>query len=170
MSRFQSELHYLNMTAISKALLLLPAQMDSLRSRAQLMKTSLQESQGIYRKQFGGGPARGLWQFELGRESCRSGVWGVFLHPLCRHHLEKLCAVQDVICEPLHIYEALAKDDVLAAGVARLNYWWNSAPLPDVHDEQGSWDYYNDTWHPGRPRRDTWAGYHRDVIDYLMAP
>lgn len=153
--------------SILAAFELLPRKMDSIAAEAQLLKTALQESRGTQRYQIGG-PARGLWQFELGSERTRGGVWGVYLHPDTRAHLVSLCDRLSVACDPHTIYNTLATNDVLAAAVARLNYWWVRNPMPAVLDEEGSWAYYQSTWNPGRPRKATWPVYHEAVVNYLM--
>ena len=162
-----SVLQTIDQGCLAKALQLLPSAMNTKAARAQLLKTTLQEAQGVYRRQFGNGPARGLWQFELGTEKSRGGVWGVFLHPASRNLLEQVCNQLDVPFQPSSIYAALEQDDVLAAAVARLAYWCNPKPLPAIEDEQGSWDYYLNTWRPGKPHRETWTGYHAAVVQYL---
>lgn len=168
MSSYENTLHTINTGCLSAALRLLPARMDSINARGQLLKTTLQEARGTMRKQSGGGPARGLWQFELGSEKTRGGVYGVFLHSLTRHHLQGLCRDLKVAFTPEAIHAALETNDVLAAGLARLNYWWVSAPIPSVQDEPGSWDYYNRTWRPGHPREETWHEFHCAVLHYLI--
>jgi hypothetical protein len=152
------------MQRLTKALSLLPPKMSRIEARAQLLKTTLQEARGKYRRQLGDGPARGLWQFELGTEKSRGGVWGVYLHPDTRAHLVSLCMQLGVACDPLNIY-----NDVLAAGVARLNYWWNAAPMPAVNDSHASWLYYKNTWHPGKPIEETWPEFNTAVVHYLVA-
>ncbi|MGE8617616.1 MAG: hypothetical protein ACN6O0_07325, partial [Achromobacter spanius] len=118
-------------TAITPALALLPARMDTAEARVMLLAIALQESRFVHRRQIGG-PARGFWQFEKGSRASRGGVWGVFLHAASRDHLPALCKARSVACDPDAIYAALEYDDVLAAGVARLLLWTDPKALPQI--------------------------------------
>jgi hypothetical protein len=149
--------------AIEPALALLPAVMDSLRARVQLLAMAGQESGLKYRRQIRG-PARGLWQFERGTQRTRGGVWGVYLHPASRDALAALCALRGVAFEPAAIYSRLEHDDVLAAGCARLLLWTASAPLPEETDADAGWQYYLGLWRPGKPHPETWAAHHAAAL------
>lgn len=142
-------------TAVSPALALLPARMDTPGARVMLLAIGLQESRFAHRQQIGG-PARGFWQFEKGTRASRGGVWGVFLHAASKGHLAALCKARSVACDPDAIYPALAYDDVLAAGVARLLLWTDPKALPPVGDAAAGWALYLRTWRPGRPHPKTW--------------
>ena len=140
---------------------LLPARMDGSRARVMLLAIGLQESRFEFRRQLGNGPARGFWQFELGTEASRGGVWGVYLHPNSRGHLADLCRARGVPFAPASIWSALERDDILAAAVARLLLWTDALPLPAVDDAAAAWNLYAvRTWRPGKPHPQTWAGYH----------
>lgn len=143
---------------IRPAFELLPSKMGGERAELLVLAIMLQESDLAARVQGGGGPARGLAQFEEGNRTSRGGVWGVLNHDATAALARKLCAARG--CPPTvrSAYLALAGDDVLAAGFARLLLWTNPAPLPAVGDEDGAWRYYVGTWHPGKPRPITWPG------------
>ncbi len=145
-------------TAVDPALALLPAAMDSPRARVMLLANGLQESRFEHRRQIGGGPARGFWQFERGTKASRGGCWGVYLHAASSKHLRMLCEARGVRFEPDAIYLAIEHDDVLAAGVARLLLWTDPRRLPAIGDVSGAWDLYLRTWRPGKPHPRTWAG------------
>lgn len=81
--------------------------------------------------------ARGFWQFEKGAKASRGGVWGVFLHSASRSHLEAVCRARNVPFEPVAIWAALERDDILAACVARLLLWTDPKALPAVDDAAG---------------------------------
>lgn len=151
--------------AIVPALQLLPAMMDTAQARVMLLAIGLQESQFLARRQAGNGPARGFWQFELGTQETRGGVWGVFLHPVSRMLLERLCTARGVVFQPLAIYRAVAADDVLAAGVARLLLFTDPRALPAVTDAQAAWDLYARTWRPGKPHPKKWPGNHAQALE-----
>ena len=142
-------------TAVSPALALLPARMDTPGARVMLLAIGLQESRFTHRQQIGG-PARGFWQFEKGTRASRGGVWGVFLHMASKGHLAVLCKARSVACDPDAIYGALEYDDVLAAGVARLLLWIDPKALPAIGDADAGWALYLRTWRPGRPHPKTW--------------
>lgn len=136
---------------------LLPKKMDSYWARVNLTAIGLQESRLIHQKQIRG-PARGLWQFEQGTEKSRGGVYGIYLHPQSRPHLESACRLLCIPCDPVAIYESLeGTDDRIDIVCARLLLWTNPRPLPTKQDV--AWQYYLDTWRPGRPHPKTWADF-----------
>lgn len=146
---------------LEPAMKLLPARTDSLAARVLLLAIGQQESRFEFRRQLGNGPARGLWQFECGTRASRGGVWGVYLHEQSRGYLEALCQARRVAFEPAAIWSALERDDILAAGVARLLLWTDPKPLPATDDAAAAWDLYAlRTWRPGKPHRLTWDAYH----------
>lgn len=149
-------------TAVTPALAILPLAMDSPKARVMLLVTGLQESRFQYRRQMGNGPARGFWQFERG-----GGVKGVFTHHASTGHLHNLCKARGVPFDIPTIWAALETDDVLAAGVARLLYYTDPKPLPDVDDAEGSWALYMRTWRPGKPHPETWPTYHQQAREAL---
>lgn len=150
---------------IIPALAQLPASMDSVRARVMLIAIALQESRIQYRRQLGNGPARGLWQFELGTRASRGGVWGVYLHPVSNPHLQTLCTIHKVAFLPEAIYAAIETNDIFACGVARLLLWVDAFPLPDVNDAAGAWKLYAErTWRPGKPHPQTWDAFHAQAV------
>lgn len=138
---------YVRSHVLPAALQLLPARLDSPPARALIIAIGLQESRFEHRRQAGGGPARGFWQFERG-----GGTRGVLEHeaskPLARAVLTTLRY------EPGECFDALAHNDVLACAFARLLLWTHPSALPT--SAAGAWAYYLDTWRPGRPRPQTW--------------
>ncbi|WP_017924888.1 hypothetical protein [Burkholderia glumae] len=157
-----------NKGAISSALAILPHAMDSAPARVELLAIGQQESGFSTREQMGGGPARGFWQCEQGTQASRGGVWGVYLHPASRYWLSVLCGVRGVAFAPSVIYGALASDDVLAAGVARLLLFTDPKVLPAVTDAEGAWALYQRVWRPGKPRPETWPSYHRNAQEAVQ--
>ncbi|MFY3630418.1 hypothetical protein ACOTFH_27590 [Achromobacter xylosoxidans] len=149
--------------AITPALALLPARMDTAEARVMLLAIGLQESRFTHRQQIGG-PARGFWQFEKGTRASRGGVWGVFLHAASRDRLAALCKARSVTCAPDAIYSALEYDDVLAAGVARLLLWTDPKALPPMGDADAGWALYLRTWRPGRPHPKTWPALYAQAM------
>jgi hypothetical protein len=146
--------------AVVPALAILPPKMDSPEARVMMFACGLQESRFLFRRQLGDGPARGFWQFEKGTRQSRGGVWGVYLHPASADLLKTLCNARSIRCEPGLIWEQLERDDVLAAGVARLLLWTHAKPLPALDDTGGSWAYYLSLWRPGKPHPETWDTQH----------
>lgn len=155
----------IEVTAIGPALALLPSRLDTDGARIMLRAICLQESAGVHRYQVlsGGrkGPARGLWQFELGSKLWKGGVWGVFLHPASRFWLSELCRARGCEFDPRAIWEQLERDDVLAAGVARLLLFTDPRPLPLPGMQEDAWDCYQRNWRPGKPHPDRWPANYR---------
>jgi hypothetical protein len=148
--------------AIRPAYALLPRRMDSPLATCMLLAIGLQESRFAYRAQivkgrpYVKGPARGFWQFEKG-----GGVYGVMNHPATQKHAVALCVRRKVAWDDDVIHATLEVDDVLAAGFARLLLYSDPAPLPALDaDHEIAWDYYERTWRPGKPHRETWDAFH----------
>jgi hypothetical protein len=148
--------------AINPALALLPPRMDTAEARIQLLATGLQESRFMYRRQKYQGPAMGFWQFERG-----GGVKGVLTHKASKALAIELCKVRDV--EPLAtpVWEALERDDVLAAGFARLLLFTDPQALPAIGNAAGAWEYYLRNWRPGKPHRQTWDEFYRQAKEQV---
>lgn len=169
-------LHSLYTGPIAEGLKLLPAHMNTLPARAQMLKMCLQESLGIHRDQLekGGknvviGPALGLWQFERG-----GACTALLKHAATKGFVRHLCAHFGIEANPDAVWRALKVNDVFAAAMARINLYWLPQALPDIHDEQGGFEQYIEAWQPGAFKRDPvgvrkkWHLNHIDVIDYLL--
>lgn len=145
--------------AISPALEMLPANMDSPAARAMMIAIALQESRISYRAQIGG-PARGYWQFEQG-----GGVRGVLMHTASRPHIQAVLKAIDYAQEsdPAACYTAIQHNDILAACFARLLLWTLPNALPASGDAQGGWDTYVAAWRPGKPHRQTWDAFYKQA-------
>lgn len=52
-----------------------------------------------------------------------------------------------------HLFEIIAhqEGDVMAVFLARLDLWCNPHPIPFADEESLLFDYYRDTWRPGKP-------------------
>jgi hypothetical protein len=162
---------------ILPALKLLPAAMTSIEAIVMLLAIALQESALEHRWQVidakrpnAKGPARGLWQFELGTKASKGGVWGVYLHPASRYWLAQICAARGVAFEPRAIWLALETDDLLACCVARLLLFTDPKRLPALTDTKGAWDLYRfRTWRPGKPHAGKWPLNHRMAVAAAQA-
>lgn len=131
---------------ITPALALLPAKMSLARAQIdiQLLATTLQEAPNAEQKQIGG-PAVGVFQMERG-----GGVVGVLTHPASKQAAIAFCKALGVPPTADGVYGALqSSNDVLDAGFARLLYWTDKDPLPEVGDVEGAWRYYLANWRPG---------------------
>lgn len=151
---------------MAEAYALLPAAMRSPRADVILLAIGLQESRLEHRDQLeaGGrntrlGPALGLWQFERG-----GGVIGVLNHAASRTHARALCAARGVAPDSRDVWVALAGDDVLAAGFARLLLWTLPQALPELGEWEGAWRQYLAAWRPGRPHPQTWGGFYAEAL------
>jgi hypothetical protein len=143
---------------VPAAFALLPKRMDTPEAVAMLLAIALQESRFRARRQKGGGPARGFWQFESG-----GGVFGVLNHP--KTSLWSALACQ-ALCYPSTVevcYPALEHHDVLACVFARLLLWTVPTPLPPRHEPELAWQQYLSAWRPGKPHRATWDGYYAEA-------
>lgn len=142
--------------------------LDTPEVRVEMTAISLQECRGRERVQLVGspprptGPARGLWQFER-----RGGVLGVLTHPISDDYARALCARQGVKPTSTSVHYALAFDDILACGFARLLLLTDPRPLPKLYQSEQAWDYYVRNWQPGKPHHDTWAECYRIAIETI---
>lgn len=145
--------------ALSGAFEILGEKFDSKAARAMLWAIGRQESRLTHRRQIGG-PARGLWQFEKG-----GGVKGVLTHGASKKHAVVLCEARGVKPTMAEVYPALEKDDILAAGFARLLLFTDPRPLPTPvpSSEQDAWGYYIRNWRPGKPHRHTWGKFWKEA-------
>lgn len=148
--------------AINPALALLPANMDSPAARVMLLAIGLQESRFVHRRQIGG-PARGFWQFEKG-----GGVRGVLMHASTREQAQLVCKARGVPATADAVYEALDKDDVLAAAFARLLLWSDPKALPPIDAEAAAWSLYQRTWRPGKPHPEIWPDLYRQAVAEVL--
>lgn len=163
-----SLLAHITTSALNPALALLPARMDSLAARVQLLANGLQESrltQRVQRVAGGGkGPARGLWQFER-----QGGVRGVLTHqqtaPLALH----VCQARQVSAVTSVVWAELETDDVLAAAFARLYLFADAAPLPALGQTDAAWACYLRTWRPGKPHPETWPAFYAQALAFVLS-
>ena len=154
-------------TVLDKALALLPVKMDIPAARVQLLATGLQESGLTKRVQVinggGRGPARGLWQNEQG-----GGVRGVLNHEASHVLALKVCAARDVAPTSAAVWARMEFDDILAAAFARLLFFTDPKPLPAVDDADAAWALYLRVWRPGKPKPDTWPGFHARSRTFVL--
>lgn len=137
---------------IIPGLKLLPEKMDTPEARVMMLAIGMQESRFIHRKQING-PARGFFQFEEG-----GGVRGVLKHPSTKRIIQDVIFKLGIPAE--ECYNCLAEDDDLAAAFCRLLLYTHPKVLPSLNSDPGeSWQYYLDTWRPGKPKRDTWDAF-----------
>lgn len=160
---------------IDPALRLLPARMDSPEARVMLLTIGLQESAFRDRRQLilvkrGGrtqlvpeGPAKSFWMGERGGGL----VHGVRVHPATRAYAKTLYTLRGVAARDVSIWNAIERDDVLAAGLARLLLFSDPYKLPALGHTQLAWECYYRVWKPGKPRRDEWNGYYVRALDFV---
>ena len=127
-----------------------------------LLAIGLQESGFRARVQMGGGPAHSFWQFEAG-----GGVKGIMTHPASTAMLKDLCRQRGVEFSRTAIWEAMAKDDVLGAGAARLLLRTDPRPMPV--DGAAGWTVYNSVWRPGKPHPKRWPQHWADATEAARA-
>jgi len=135
-------------SAVTPALALLPAKMDTPEARVALLTIGLEESGLLTRVQTprkpGGnpGPARGLLQFEEA-----GGTAGVLYHKASEAHAVRVCLARQV--EPNHyaVWRRFEIDDVLNMAFGRLLLFTDPKPLPK--SPLDLWAYYIRNWRPG---------------------
>lgn len=130
---------------------LLPGAMDTPQARAMLLAIGLQESEFTARKQGGGGPARGFWQFEKG-----GGVIGVLEHRASATAIASVCAALCYRSTVPTCYAAIEHNDVLACAFARLLLWTLPGRLPERGMSDLGYAQYLSGWRPGKPRPSDW--------------
>lgn len=135
---------------ILPALAILPPPMTSIRAQVMLLAIGQQESWLTHRRQLGGGPARGLWQFE------RAGIQGVLHHPATMEHAASVCWRCANAGTTAAVYHQLESDDILACAFARLLLWTLPGALPGRDQAEEGWQQYVAAWRPGKPRREKW--------------
>ena len=111
-----------------------------------------QESRFLYRRQRGGGPARGFWQFEKG------GVEAVLKHSVGDIAGDVMYNMSMFDADVGYIMQAIEYNDFLAAVFARLLLFTNPKLIPTfcTANKDELWRYYLETWRPGKPRPETW--------------
>lgn len=147
--------------AIQPALMLLPMAMSWPPTVCMLLAIGLQESGLTHRAQMGGGPARGIGQFERD-----GGVRSVLTHPTTCAIARSVCETRGHEPDAQHAWAALEHDDVLAAAFMRLLLWTDPHRLPA--DPDGAWLMYLRCWRPGRPRPEHWASNWKRAEDWVL--
>lgn len=132
---------------------------DTPEATVMLLAIGLQESRFVHRVQVGG-PARSYWQFEKG-----GGVRGVLTHKASRAKAQALCEARGIPATADAVYQAMADDDVLAAGMARLLLLTDPRPLPELGDVNGAWACYERNWRPGKPHPKTWPALYAQALE-----
>jgi hypothetical protein len=148
-----SALPYIAKVVIPAAYSMLPFQMRAPESRAMIIAICLQESRFEHRRQIGG-PARGFPQFEL------AGIRGVLNHHATRPHILKVLQELQYDDSPETSYAAIEHNDTLAMAYSRLNLWWHPDKLPGPGEVDRAWNYYIETWRPGKPHEHTWDAFY----------
>lgn len=133
---------------VRPAMTILPLSMRSDDAARLMVAIALQES-GLVTRQQVGGPAHGLWQFEMG------GCNAVLGNEVTANYASDVCAARGVDPVSSSVYHNLLTDDILAACFARLTLWAVPTSIPD--DRSDAWDYYVKAWRPGKPRIQDWA-------------
>lgn len=130
---------------------ILPAGMDSVKAKAEIIAIGLQESRFEHRRQMNNGPAMGFWQFEQG-----GGVRGVLNHAQTKRIATALCARFNIEASVIPTWSALEHNDVLACCFARLLLLTAPWPLPGPDDPDEGWRQYEWCWRPGKPHPEFW--------------
>lgn len=159
--------------AVDQALGLLPNKMDTPQARVMMFAIGLQESEDFqHRRQIvmrdgrlqPVGPAKGYWQFER-----RGGCHGVVSHFASRYWMADVCKARGCEFTSAALWDAIERDDVLAAAAARLLLFTDQARLPDLGDEKGAWQTYTRVWRPGKPHPTEWPPRYAKALAHVKA-
>lgn len=133
------------------------------RAELLLLAAAIHES-GLRTRSQDGGTARSWWQIDKGG-----------LKALTASRLGDLLFTEAVRClfgldgTPILVGEIVLAAlgdpamDQLACATARLLFWLDPHPLPEVGDGNGAWACYLRTFRPGKPRPEAWPA------DYAVA-
>ncbi|MNO75238.1 hypothetical protein D3C76_662680 [compost metagenome] len=141
------------MDTVSARLIMLAIQKqeDPEERRYQVVKrTEATAQENIVGPKTAKGPARGLWQFEVG-----GGIVGVLQHEKTGPYIIDILNHFDVQASANRCKHAIEQNDVLAACFARLLLWADPKPLPKITDAEGAFDCYLRQWRPGAFTRGT---------------
>lgn len=155
--------HILTYTAPA-AYAILPASLRSPAATAMVLAVGLQESQFFRRRQMGGGPARGFWQFE------RGGLKGVMEHPKSQPMVLSVLSTLRCASSLDGCFDALEFNDTLAFALARLLLYTIPHSLPESNQANEGWSQYSGKqgWNPGDPKRATWDGHFSRAWDLVI--
>lgn len=119
----------------------------------QIIAVSYQESKIIARRQYGSGPARGYLQYEPS---------GVILDIMFRGWGRKFATHFDLLkpSDPRlaasELYKAVEYNDQLGVLMFIDKYQLHRIPLKPESTEEQRWNFYLETWGPGKPRPAKW--------------
>lgn len=148
-----TQVGYVRTFVLPAAFALLPSEMGSDRAAAMVMAIGYQESKFEARRQIGGGPATGFWQFEQG-----GGIVGVLRHEGTRGIIAPLWKRLGYTGSPtpFGLWVATEHNDVIAAVSARLLLWTLPDEMPAFDAPEAGWECYRQAWRPGKPRPNDW--------------
>lgn len=109
------------------------------------------------------GPAKGFWQCEI------ESVVNLFNETFFVQTLPTLASHFNVECNALSFFDQLPENDQLACCVARMNLETNPLQLPPAGAVLDSYQYYLNTWRPGKPSKTRWINSYKRVIDYVKS-
>jgi hypothetical protein len=124
---------------------------DSLEAVVMLIAIGMQESHFSHRTQ-SGGPARGLWQFEVA-----GGCAEFEMRPELAPFRKAAQALNFPISRARTAIAIGQGADTLACIMARSVLWLEKKPLPEIGDEEEAWRQYLRRWRPGKPSRSRWT-------------
>lgn len=141
---------------VPAAYAVLPREMCSPEATAFVLAIGHQESGFAARRQLPKGPARGFWQFEAS-----GATRGVIGHERTRDHLKAMWRALGYVdpITPFALQEAIAHNDILAFGCARLLVWTLPWSLPRRGEPDRAYAQYESKlgWNPGKPRPERWT-------------
>jgi hypothetical protein len=158
---------------------LLPAPMASPAASTMLLAIGLQESKFLARRQGGGGPARGFWQFERGHVAgvlkapiAKRNITGVLRHPATAEHIARALRhlrYGGAVGNATACHAIVEHNDTVACVFARLLLWTLPERLPRAHEVDRAWQQYVKAWRPGKPHRETWTSNYAEAWHQVEA-
>lgn len=123
-----------------------------------------QESGWEHRVQVNG-PARSYAQFES------IAVRDVMQRATSKDRCRMLCHELNVDFDAQVIHTAMVQNDLLMLGMTRLNLWnqRGALPSPTLASQDAAWNYYVNTWKPGKPHPNRWGAHWQTGIRLLGA-
>lgn len=149
-----SALPYISRVVVPAAMSMLPPTFDSPAARANLLAICLQESRCEHRRQIRG-PALSFWQAESG-----GGFRGVLNHHATREIARNVLRAMAYGDPDPSDFQAIEDNDILACIGARLLLYTHPRHLPPREAPHYAWQYYLDTWRPGKPHVETWEPFY----------
>jgi len=134
---------------------LLPDRMNTRAARRLVFAAAYQESEVKFRRQGGGGPARGFAQFELGGpDKPGAGIRGVLVHKSAGYYLKDALKKLNLPTNYQELHPVLEWNDMATVLASRCLIWTLPQVLPAT--ELDAYRQYDSAWRPSAKRPHDW--------------